>query len=86
MSAGQTGHMKGQMGYVHGTDVTHTKTCPAKIIYVYCFFCFFPHSLGRCEGSSIAWVAKFKGDTNSECKLSNGRSRSYREIKIWRPG
>ena len=30
----------------------------------------------------ISWVAKFKGDHSSECKLSNGRSRSYREIKL----
>ena len=34
------------------------------------------------KGSSISWVAKFKGDKTSECKLSNGRSRSYREIKL----
>ena len=38
MSAGQTGHVMGQMGHVHGTDGTHTRGCPAKIIYVYCFF------------------------------------------------
>ena len=41
MSAGQTGHMTGQMGqmgHVHGTDGTHTRGCPAKILYVYwCF-------------------------------------------------
>ena len=36
---------------------------------------------GVAKGSSISWVAKFKGDENSECKLSNGWSRSYREIE-----
>ena len=28
---------------------------------------------GVAEGSSVSWVAKLKGDKNSECKLSNGR-------------
>ena len=37
---------------------------------------------GIAKGSSISWVAKFKGDKTSECKLSNSRSRSYREIKL----
>ena len=41
MSAGQTGHMTGQTGHVHGTDGTHTRGCPAKILYVSWFF-FFP--------------------------------------------
>ena len=36
---------------------------------------------GVAKGSSVSWVAKFKGDKNLECKLSNGWSRSYREIK-----
>ena len=40
MSAGQAGHMAGQMGHVHGTDRTHTRGCPAKILYVYCYFSF----------------------------------------------
>ena len=26
------------------------------------------------KGPPFSWVAKLKGDTNSECKLSNGRS------------
>ena len=39
MSPGQTGHVTGQMGRVPGTDGTHTRGCPAKILYVY----FFPH-------------------------------------------
>ena len=37
MSPGQTGHITGQMGRVPGTDGTHTKGCPAKILYVYWF-------------------------------------------------
>ena len=42
MSPGQTGHVTGQMGRVSGTDGTHTRGCPAKILYVYWVF-FFPH-------------------------------------------
>ena len=38
MSPGQTGHNTGQMGRVHGTDGTHTRGCPAKILYVCWFF------------------------------------------------
>ena len=38
MSLGQTGHTTGQMGRVPGTDGTHTRGCPAKILYVYWFF------------------------------------------------
>ena len=34
------------------------------------------------KGSSISWVAKFKGDKNSECKLSNGWLRSYKVMKL----
>ena len=37
---------------------------------------------GVAKGSSISWVAKFKGHENSECKLSNGWSRSYKVIKL----
>ena len=37
---------------------------------------------GVAKGSSVSWVAKFKGDKNSECKLSNGWSRSYKVIKL----
>ena len=43
MSPGQTGHITGQMGRVTGTDGshgTHTKGCPAKILYAYWFFSF----------------------------------------------
>ena len=38
MSPGQTGHITGQMGRVPRTDGTHTRGCPAKILYVYWFF------------------------------------------------
>ena len=34
------------------------------------------------KGPPISWVAKLKGDKDSECKLSNGWSRSYREINM----
>ena len=37
---------------------------------------------GVAKGSSISGVAKFKGDKTSECKLSNGWSRSYKEVKL----
>ena len=37
---------------------------------------------GIAKGSSVSWVAKFKGDKISECKLSNGRARSYKAIKL----
>ena len=46
MSPGQTGHITGQMGRVPGTDGTHTKGCPAKILYVYWFFSF-PLNVGK---------------------------------------
>ena len=38
--------------------------------------------MGRCERVLRSWVAKFKGDQNSECKLSNGRSQSNKVIKL----
>ena len=43
------------------------------------------HGWGVAKGSSVSWVAKFKGGKTSECKLSNGWSRSYREIKLLLP-
>ena len=46
MSPGQTGHITGQMGRVPGTDGTHTRGCPAKILYVYWFFSF-PNSIAE---------------------------------------
>ena len=45
MSPGQTGHITGQMGRVPGTVGTHTRGCPAKILYVLLLF-FFPPLLG----------------------------------------
>ena len=46
MSPGQTGHITGQMGRVPGTDGTHTRGCPAKILYVYWFFSFANYGWG----------------------------------------
>ena len=40
------------------------------------------HLWGVAEGFSVSWVAKFKADKNSECKLPNGWSRSYKVIKL----
>ena len=41
---------------------------------------------GVATGSSVSWVVKFKGDNKiSECKLSNGWSRSYKVIKLLFP-
>ena len=40
------------------------------------------HFWGIVKGCSISWVTKLKGDKTSECKLPNGWSRSYREIKL----
>ena len=40
---------------------------------------------GVADGSSVSWVAKFKGGKNSQCKLSNGRSRSYKVIQLLLP-
>ena len=40
---------------------------------------------GVAKGSSISWVEKFKGDNNSECKLSNGWSRSYKAMDFGTP-
>ena len=38
------------------------------------------------KGSSVSWVAKFKGDKKSQCKLLNGWSRSYTVIKLFLHG
>ena len=40
MSPGQTGHITGQMGRVPGTDGTHTRGCPAKILLCLLVFSF----------------------------------------------
>ena len=72
MSPGQTGHITGQRGRVPGTDGTHTRGCPAKLLYVYWFFSF--------PIRGIVTIASFKGGA-----LRKGppfhRSRSSREIK-----
>ena len=71
MSPGQTGHITGQMGRVPGTDGTHTRGCPAKILYVYWFF-FFPilskklsnlDNADQCLSMSIG--AKYDNDSNA---------------------
>ena len=60
MSPGQTGHITGQMGRVPGTDGTHTRGCPAKILYVYCFFLSpVPWTPNRNEGTKTErWTPK----------------------------
>ena len=52
MSPGQTGHITGQMGRVPGTDGTHTRGCPAKILYVY-WFSFLSHLRVPVRGTEI---------------------------------
>ena len=37
---------------------------------------------GVAKVSSVSWIANFTGDKVSECKLSNGWSRSYKLIKL----
>ena len=61
----------GQTGHVHKMAAVQKWGCPAEFLYC-----------GVAKGSSISWVAKFKGDKSSACKLSNGWSRSYRQIKL----
>ena len=70
MSPGQTGHITGQMGRVPGTDGTHTRGCPAKILYVYWFFSFPKNNFqevffrrgafANCWGG-VAWVLMLGG-------------------------
>ena len=36
----------------------------------------------ECKLNGIQRTSRIKGDENSECKLSNGWSRRYREIKL----
>ena len=38
--------------------------------------------LGRNERVRRTWVAKLKGDKNSECKLSNTMVASYKVLKL----
>ena len=51
MSPGQMGHITRQMGRVPGTDGTHTRGSPAKILYVY-WFVFFPQ-VRLCQGIQV---------------------------------
>ena len=43
---------------------------------------FFLQGWGVAKESSVSWVAKLKGDKNSEWKLSNGWSRSCEVISL----
>ena len=70
MSPGQTGHITGQMGRVPGTDGTHTRGCPTKILYVYWFF-FFPIYALRWLGAR---------DSNQD-PLVNRIARNSRDLK-----
>ena len=56
-------------------------TCKRRIINHGCINGKQPHWRCVAKGSCISWVAKLKGDKNSEWKLSNGWSQSHREIK-----
>ena len=55
------------------------KTCPALSLEANMSTNF---SWRVAKESSVSWVAKFKGDENSECKLSNGWSRSSEVMKL----
>ena len=74
MSPGQTGHITGQMGRVPGTDGTHTRGCPAKILYVYWFFSF-PSTGGVAQLRSsriTAWhIADTTLDTETIARRDN---------------
>ena len=72
MSPGQTGHITGQMGRVPGTDGTHTRGCPAKILYVYWCFSFPKEGV---SGSEIAArnrksLATFHRTLKSQCNIA----------------
>ena len=68
------------MSEVHTKDVPHKQPCSAYVRECPhpCLGCYW----GVAKGSSVSWVAKFKGDKKSECKLPNGRSRSYKVIRL----
>ena len=70
MSPGQTGHITGQMGRVPGTDGTHTRGCPAKILYVYWFFSFLK------QGNSLLKINQ--GNPNNQGKEGQGAAKASR--------
>ena len=76
MSPGQTGHITGQMGRVPGTDGTHIRGCPAKILYVYWFFSFptIPLRAQRLKKNSIFKLEIFNPGP-SEFPTKTGRPR-----------
>ena len=87
MSPGQTGHITGQMGRVPGTDGTHTRGCPAKILYVYWFFSFPSYALPWAEpflGFSLGILSKWS-ISKRHMKLQQPRNRfsriSFRVLK-----
>ena len=47
-------------------------------------FRIYPRSALLKKGSSVSWVTKCKGDKKSECKLSNGQSRSDKTASFCR--
>ena len=72
MSPGQTGHITGQMGRVPGTDGTHTRGCPAKILYLYWFFL----SLNNETPELFTGLVLL----DSQKRLSKGRKEAH---KLW---
>ena len=82
MSAGQTGHTTGQMGHFHGTDGTHSRGCPAKILCAYCFF-FFPHSSLRGQGMGDFVVSKYSATLASVAAPAPG-ARQVLEVQTTR--
>ena len=70
--------LKGKSGNPKNAKPNHDGSNPPPPFLALCRRLFW----GVAKGSSISWVAKLKGEKYSECKRSNGRSRSYREIKF----
>ena len=79
---GNLGGPKAQEKPIEGREICVPVPGPTKKMEVRMKVLIFPgKSWGVAKGSSISWVAKLKVDKESECKLSNGRSRSYKVIK-----
>ena len=73
MSPGQTGHITGQMGRVPGTDGTHTRGRPAKILCVYWFFSF-PWKVPRLPRKFPELPRKFSATSPEVLSLWNWRA------------
>ena len=80
MSPGQTGHITGQMGRVPGTDGTHTRGCPAKILYVYWSF-FLSQKCSKFGELIILKTIRF--DTLKEGKSAINLSNLRDFCQIW---